>query len=71
MYDTLPNWTAQDEQQLQRAIESRDFWAASLEASITATSLREGERARTERRDLIFRADQTIARLMARKREAA
>ena len=67
------HWTAQDEKQLQRAIESRDFWAASLEASITATSLREGERARTERRALIARDDRTIAALLARKnaKEAA
>lgn len=66
-------WTARDEAALQAAVDSRDFWAASLEASINATTCREGERSRTERRSLIAREDKTIAALLARKnaKEAA
>jgi hypothetical protein len=68
---TIAKWTERDEARLQRELDNAAFWRASLEASINATSLREGEQARTERRQLIARADETIARLLARKREAA
>ena len=72
MHGTLPKpkWTDRDEATLQRELEGRSFWQASLEASINATTLREGERSRTERRLLIARADAEIARLIARKRQA-
>ena len=63
-------WTSRDEAQLQNAIESAAFWRRSLEASINATSLREGERSRTERRKLIARDEHTIAALLARKEAA-
>ena len=67
---TIAKWTERDEAQLQRELDSAAFWRKSLDASLNATSLREGERARTERRRLIARVDETIARLLARKREA-
>jgi hypothetical protein len=72
MHGTLPKlkWTDRDEATLQRELEGRAFWQASLEASINATTCREGERSRTERRLLIARADAEIARLIARKRQA-
>lgn len=70
MYVTLSRWTAQDEKRLQAAISSRDFWQASLQASISATSCREGERSRIERRNLIAREEKTIAALLARKNAA-
>jgi hypothetical protein len=68
---TIAKWTERDEAQLRRALESAAFWRNLLDRSLNATSLRSGERGRTECRDLIFRADQTIARLLARKRDAA
>lgn len=63
-------WTQRDEAQLQAAIESRDLWQRQLDSSLTRTSLRSGEGGRTKCRSLIFRAEQAIARLMARKEAA-
>lgn len=60
-------WTARDEAELQRALASVERLRVSLAASLNATSLREGNRSRTERRSLIAREEKMIAALLARK----
>jgi len=67
---TIAKWTERDEQQLQCALEWAATWRDILDRSLNATTLRSGEKGRTECRQVFARADETIARLIARKREA-
>lgn len=70
MSEKNPTWTEQDERKLKAAIEDAAFWRQSLNASVNATCLREGSKARTERRQLITRAERMIADLRMRKSAA-